>query len=133
MLLWGFSFLHNSAYTRLNGITQGVRNWALYRDLSFLASSLSEVCPSVGLEYHSVGYMQFVQRADYYLYRTVVRILDGKVTLAESIGDHPTEPTEQIEQQTRLHKALQKAGSQLSFTEMLNEYSRIGRDLRTAV
>jgi len=131
ILLWGSSFFHNSVYTRLDAVARGLRSWTAYRDLSFLASQLSQVCPSVGLEYHPVGFWQFVRRADYFLYQSVVRILDAKVMLADSLLDNPSGQNDQISWEKNLYITLQQAGAPQAFEDIVTAYSRIGRALRT--
>ena len=86
-LLWGGSFIHSNMYARVLAFSRGVRYWPIYQDLASLVEKLEKLCPPIGMSIDKPNFWQFVRKSDYFLYRALVHILDGKTMIADFLDD----------------------------------------------
>ena len=86
-ILWGGSFVHSNVYARVLAFSRGARYWPIYKDLVSLVEKLEKLCPPIGMSMDKPDFWQFVRKPDYFLYRALVHILDGKTLIADFLDD----------------------------------------------
>jgi len=135
--LWAGSFLHSSVYARILAYLRGLRYWFIYQDLDYLIDSLERLCPPVGMSRSKPKLWEFMRNSDYYLYRAIVHILDGKTLIADFLAD--TLPIDKLRarwddrgflEATRLNSVLQGVNSNDDYLELISTYRLASRRLR---
>lgn len=135
--LWTLSFLHNNVYAHLLAFLKGLRSWPVYGDLTYLVDSLGTFFNPVGLVVEKPGFWQFVRRSDFYLYRAIVHILDGKAMLSDYLDNDDRQddllvgpaPFD-VQQARRVNNALQTVPASEDFGELVAGFRAAGQQLQ---
>ena len=135
-MLWGGSFIHNNLYARALALLRGIRSWPTYQDLVYLVKQLECLYPPIGMGLSKPTYWQFVRNSDYYLYRAMVHILDGKTLISDFLTDtttidklHPRWDNDGYLEALHMNASLQEIKSDDDYLEMLSEYRLASRKL----
>jgi len=138
-MLWGGSFIHSKTYARVLAYSRGIRYWTAFQDLVYLVDRLEHLCPPVGMEMSRPDFWEYLRRSDYYLYRAMVHILDGKTLIADYLDD--TIPvnkllarwkTDSYLEATRVNTILREIKADEEYLEMISAYRQASRKLMQA-
>jgi hypothetical protein len=138
-ILWGGSFIHSKTYARVLAYFRGIRYWTAFQDLVYLVDRLEHLCPPVGMEMSRPDFWEYLRRSDYYLYRAMVHILDGKTLIADYLDD--TIPvnkllarwkTDSYLEATRVNTILREIKADEEYPEMISAYRQASRKLMQA-
>jgi len=131
-------FLSNRLYARLVFLWRNIESWWAFQDLKRLVDRLLPLCPLIGnIPVENPGFLAFLRDPEHHLYHAVVVILDSKLMLAHFLtegmkpGTHPMWEGEDdlLREAMRLNQALQAANSSNEFSDVVNTYRRVSRDL----
>ena len=139
-LLFLSTFLSDKLYAQFVMMWRNIKSWHTFQDLQCLVKRLMLICPYIGMPAEYPGFLRFVFNAEYYLYRNVIIILDSKIMLAEFMADIARtspdikslamdEHDELIEEAVRIHDALQATETPKEFSEIVETYRRVSREL----
>ena len=138
-MLWGASFIHSKMYASGLAYFRGIRYWPAFQDLVYLVDRLEHLCPPVGMEMSRPNFREFLHRSDYYLYRAMVHILDGKTLIADYLDD--TIPVDKLRarwnqvsylEATRVNTILREIKADEEYPEMISAYRQASRKLMQA-
>lgn len=126
-------FLSDRLYARFVVMLKSVESWHAFRDLKVLVDYLLRLCPVIGLPPEKPAFWQFLLNPDYYLYRAV--ILDSRAMLADFLaemtqpGAFPPWDDDLLEEALRINTTLQAANPSNDFSDIVETYRRVSRDL----
>jgi len=113
-----------------------IKAWHTFQELKYLAEQLLLLCPTIGLPLCNPGFLRFLFNPEYYVYRTIISILDSKAMLidflAESLepgNEHPMWENDLLKEAIRINQALQTANPSNDFNDIVETYRRISKDL----
>jgi hypothetical protein len=135
LLLSFLAFLSSKIYARFVIVSRSFESWHAFQDLKYLVEQLLLLCPVVALPTNNPPVWKFLSNPEYYLYRAIVIILDGRTMLAdflsESIitGEPPLWEDDMLREAVRVNQALQSITPSDEFLEIVDAYRRVSRDL----
>lgn len=127
--------LSNKIYVRFVMVSGGIRSWGTFQDLKYLMKQLLLLCPELVPPIVDPSIWKFVLNPEYYLYRAIITIMDGKTILDDllSEGALSGEPAlwegDMLRDVVRVKRALQSINQSGNFWELVNEYKRASRGL----
>ena len=139
-LFYFLSFLNHKVYAQIILLAQSIESWRTFQDLQCLMRHVTQICEPIGLPAEYPGFLRFLSDPEYYQYRAVIVILDGKVMLAEFLSQVAAaspemkalvmdERDELIEEAERIHAALQAVETPGDFSDIVETYRRVSRQL----
>lgn len=138
--LFFFLFSSNQLYTQFILITRSLESWRTFQDLDRLVLHLDPICLPMSMPAEHPNFLKFVLNSEYYLYRAVIIILDGKIMLADfmaQVSQASPEMTsaavdehdELLDEALRIHTALQAVDTPKDFNDIVDVYRRVSHDL----
>ncbi len=127
--------LSNKVYIRFVMASRSIKNWRTFRDLKYLMGRLLLVCPDLKPPIIDPSFWKFLSNPEYYLYRAVIAIMDGKTILDDllSEGALSGEPAlwerDKAREVVRVERVLQSINPSGNFWELVNEYRHASRSL----
>ncbi len=129
------ALLSNRIYVRIVVLTRNVQSWSSYQDLKYLVRLLRQYCPEIALPTADPSIWRFLLNPEYFLYRSVVSILDGQTMLGDFLSEngrsdsftHWDEGTRQ--KALQIKQVLAQANPTGDFRKIVDEYSRVSRHL----
>jgi len=139
VFLFAGAFLSDRLYAQFVIISKSIEHWHIFQDLKYLVDRLIVLCPTIGLPPEKPGFFRFLLKPDYYLYRTIIIILDSKALLSDFFSDaiEPNAPEILWENKDlrheamRIHQTLQAAKPSNDFADIVETYRRVSRELFT--
>jgi hypothetical protein len=133
-ILFFASLLSNKIYARFVILSRSVESWQVFQDLKCLRDHLLLFCPVIGMPPESPTFWRFFFNPEYHLYRTMISILDSKVMLADFLVESvksgmPVWDGSLLDEAIRLNTALQSANPPNDFSDIVETYRRVSRDL----
>lgn len=132
-MMWAVCYLHNRIYISILRPLENLLHWIALKDLERILDRVDRFCPPVAVTEGRPTFGQFFQNPEYYLYRAVIRVLDGKVMLADilsSVDERPDWWDDNLAREARLiAQVLQSVRPPDDFWETIREYRRAGRAL----
>ncbi len=128
-------FTSDRVYARFVVLTRSIEEWRAFQDLKLLVDRLIVLCPVIGLPVENPNFWKFLFNPEYYLYRAIIIILDSKAMLIDFLADlaRPGMPPlweEPLhEEAIRINQALQTANPSNDFSDIVETYRRVSRDL----
>jgi hypothetical protein len=129
-LLYFTAFLSDKIYVQFMVISRNIRSWSAFQDLEYLTDYLLRLCPIVTISQSSPSFWRYLLNPEYYLYRAVIIILDGKTMLADFLSEtgSPGEPDlwegDALQEAVRLNTVLQSINPSDDFWDIVGEYRR---------
>lgn len=129
------ALVSNKLYVPFVVISRNIRAWHAFKDLRHLKKQLQRLCPEVSFSTIDPSFWAFLLSPEYYLYRTVVNIMDGKTMLDDFLlegalsGGLALWEGDMLREAVRVNRALQSTNSTGDFWEMVDEYKRASRSL----
>jgi hypothetical protein len=129
-LLYFTAFLSDKIYVQFMVISRNIRSWSAFQDLEYLTDYLLRLCPIVTISQSSPSFWRYLLNPEYYLYRAVIIILDGKTMLADFLSEtgSPGEPDlwegDALQEAIRLNTVLQSINPSDDFWDIVGEYRR---------
>jgi len=134
-LLWAVAFFSNRVYSQAFSGLGSVTGWWIYRDLNRLSVLLDRLCPRITLPDHHPDFRQFLSKPEFYLYRAIIHIMDGKIML-EDILEHGsgvqmtvTWNHEDYELAEQINQALKNVPVEEDFWPIVHRYQHASRRL----
>lgn len=132
-MLWGCSLIHSNVYAYVLAYFRGIRSWHAFQDLITLVDRLERLCPPVGMEMSRPDFREYFRRSDYYLYRAMVHILDGKTLIADYLDDTITRwDAPSYLEATRVNTILREIKADEEYPEMIAAYRQASRKIMQA-
>lgn len=134
-ILFFFTLASDNTYMSMIRALKSIDTWHTFQDLQYLSRRLLKFCPTIGLPLENPGLLRFLLKPEYYLYRTVITILDSKVLLDDFLtesmkpGRFPMWEGNMLEEALRVNQVLQAVNPSNDFTDIVDTYRRISRDL----
>lgn len=135
MILLIAALVNNKTYVQLILLYKGLQDWRSFRDLKSLVDRLLLLCPVIGLPPENPAFWQFLGNPEYYLYRTIITILDSKAMLSDFLAEtrqpsvFPPWEDDLMQEALYMNAALQAANPSNDFTDIVNTYRHISRNL----
>ncbi|MEN4098927.1 MAG: hypothetical protein ROW52_03315, partial [Anaerolineaceae bacterium] len=108
-------------------------SWHAFQDLITLVDRLERLCPPVGMEMSRPDFREYFRRSDYYLYRAMVHILDGKTLIADYLDDTITRwDAPSYLEATRVNTILREIKADEEYPEMIAAYRQASRKIMQA-
>ena len=134
-LLFFAALLSDKIYVRFVVLSRSIESWRAFQDLKYLVERLLVLCPVVALPTNNPPFWKFLSNPEYYLYRAVVIILDGRTMLADFLPESttPGEPgfweEDTLSEAVRVNQALQAVHPSGEFHEIVDAYRRVSQEL----
>ncbi len=135
-ILFFAALLSDKIYVRFVVMSRSIERWGAFQDLEYLVEKLLLLCPAVALPTNNPSFWKFLSNPEYYLYRAIIIILDGKTMLADFLSEsaNPDKTTlwdgELLQEAVRIDQALQSTTDPSDeFYEIVDTYRRISQDL----
>lgn len=131
-LMWAGAFLNNKIYLSTFEMIRNLASWPLYKDLNYLIRRLDRLVEAVAGQEAPPKYRQYIGAADYYLYRALIRIMDGGAMLKDYFSSAEVEKpvwwgsTLQWEAE-QLVEVLQDVPASDNYSQTLREYRLASR------
>lgn len=129
------ALLSNKIYVRLVVISKNIRSWSTFQDLRYLMRRLLRLCPDAALLPSNPSFWRFVLSPEYYLYRAIITIMDGKTILDDLLSEGALvgEPAlwegDMLQEVVQVKRALQSINPTGDFGQIVSEYRRASRIL----
>ncbi len=129
------AFLSNKIYARFVVIARNIRSWKTLQDLGYLKRQLMRLCPEAFLPATNPSFLSFVFNPEYYLYRVIITIMDGKTLLDDLLAEGALrgEPVlwegDLLREVVQVKRALQSINPSGDFWEIVDEYRRVSKRL----
>ncbi len=134
-LFWVGAFMNNRIYLSTFELIRNLVSWPIYRDLAYLIRRLDRLVEAVAGQEDPPQFRKFIWAADYYLYRALIRIMDGSAMLADYIS------SENVEKPTWWGGYLQREADQLvtvlqsvpssdNYIEALSQFRQASRQVQ---
>jgi hypothetical protein len=137
-LLWALAFSSSRIYSRVVTLIRHTLSWQSFRDLSMLATRLDHLCPAIVTQNPTPGFLHFMVKSEFYLYRSIIHIMDGKAMLEDifqygSIGEL-TNNWSETDYQTaeQLYQTLQHVPQEEDFWSIVKAYCQASKHIQTA-
>jgi hypothetical protein len=135
ILLHFSSLLSNKIYVPVVLLSRKIASWSTFRDLQHLAARLQRLCPDVAFSPPAPTFGKLLADPEYYLYRSVVAIMDGKTMLDDLLLEGALqEPAlwegDLVREALQIQQALQCLDPSEDFWEMVGVYQRASQNLR---
>ncbi len=138
VFLYSSFLLSNKMYARVMVISRNIQNWMIFQDLRYIREGLLRLFPEAVPPVTEPSFWEFMLNPEYYLYRAVITIMDGKTMLNDLLceGALHSEPPlwegDMLQEVIRVKQALQSISSSDDFWEIVGEYRKAGRSLARA-
>ena len=138
-VLWAGSFINSDVYARVLAFFKAFKIWSAYQDMLYLAEDLSRIFPPVGMRLEKASYLKFLLRSEFYLYRSIIHILDGAVMLVDFLENYGEFEKAQakwnwspadFEEAWHLALTFSVIPPTPDLNRMIGTYSLVGRQLR---
>jgi hypothetical protein len=129
------ALLGNKMYVRVAMISRNIHSWGTFKELRYLTGQLLRLCPDVIMPITNPSFWRFVLNPEYYLYRTIISIMDGKTILDDLLsegalcGELPLWEGDTLRDVVMMKHALQCVRPSEDFWEIVSEYQRASRQL----
>ena len=128
------ALLSNKVYVPLVLISRKVASWGTFQDLQRLRRRLQRLCPEVVFMTPSPSFKEFLADPEYYLYQSIVAILDSKTMLDDYLLEGTAqEPMlwegELLQEARRMKQALQSVDATGDFWDLLKSYQDVSKAL----
>jgi hypothetical protein len=125
-LMWAGAFLNNKIYLSTFELIRNLASWPLYKDLGYLIRRLDRLVEAVAGQEATPTYRQFIAAADYYLYRALIRIMDGGAMLKDYFSSEEIEKPiwwgNYLWEAEQLVAVLREVPASDNYTETLRDY-----------
>ena len=111
----------------------GLSDWPRF---PFLVERLDDLCPPIGIQTTQPSFWHFALNSEYHLYRTLVRIMDGKALLSDYLSDgNPQNQPKWWDaglsfEARRINNLLKSVDWGEDFWEMIRDFGEAGKHLR---
>ena len=134
-LLWAGTFMSNKIYVRLLRRMKSLFNWMALKDLEYILVPLNRLCPPVAITESRPTSRQFLRNSEYYLYRAIIRILDGETMLSDFLEAATTDKKPEwwddgsMQEAGLINQALQSVDPCDDFWDLVREYRRASKNM----
>jgi len=129
------ALLSNRLYVSLVMISRNIQGWMTLNDLKYLMEQLQQLCPEIALPVTNPSFVNFLLNPEYYLYRAIITIMDGKTMLDDLLleGALQGEPAlwegEMLREAVRVKQVMQSIDPPEDFWKLVSEYRRASNKL----
>ena len=129
------ALLGNKMYVQFTVISRNIRSWKTFKELQYLTIRLLSLYPEVIMPITHPSFWRFVLNPEYYLYRTLISIMDGKCILDDLLsegaleGELPLWEGDTLREVLLMKQALQFVHPSEDFWAIVSEYQRASREL----
>ncbi len=129
------AFLSNKIYARFVVVSRNIQSWRTLQDLRYLKKQLIRLCPEVILPATNPSFLSFLFNPEYYLYRAIITIMDGKTFLDDLLAEGALrgEPAlwegDLLREVIQVKQVLQSINPLGDFWETVAEYRRASKSL----
>jgi hypothetical protein len=134
-LMWAGTFMSNKIYVRLLRPMKSLFNWMALKDLEYILIRLDRLCPPVAITESGPTLRQFLRNSEYYLYRAIIRILDGETMLSDFLEAGTTDKKPEwwdegsVQEAGLINQVLQSVDPSDNFWDLVREYRRASKNL----
>ncbi len=129
------SLISNKIYVQIIVVLRSIHSWNAFQDLRYLMEGVLVLCPAVALPPNNPSFWRFLLNPEYYLYRAIVIVLDGKTMLADFLSSSltsselPSWDDDMLREAVRFNQALQATNPTGEFPDIVDAYRRVSQDL----